>query len=362
MYKFNYNKNSKLCVDLEVFRLINLRKTMKSDFPSVRLRRLRKTNNIRDLVAEVKIDLSSLIMPLFVKEGLEGREFIDGMPGQERLSIKELLKEVGELLDLKVKAILLFGIPLKKDDFGSSAYDKNGVVQRAVREVKKNFGEEVTVITDVCLCQYTSHGHCGIVLEKNMQKIIENDKTIQVLAKIALSHAEAGADIVAPSDMMDGRVGAIRRALEDAGYTDTAIMSYSVKYASSLYGPFRSAAYSKPAFGDRRIYQMDPRNVREALREVELDISEGTDIVMVKPASWYLDVISLIKNYFDVPVAAYSVSGEYAMIKLIAEKGLIDEKQAVWEQLHSIKRAGADIIITYYAKEYARWLRDGQLP
>lgn len=341
---------------------MNLRESMKSEFPSVRLRRLRKNSSIRDLVAEVKIDSSSLIMPLFVKEGLEGRESIDGMPGQERLSIKELLKEVSELLDLGVKAILLFGIPLKKDDFGSSAYDKDGVVQRAVKEVKKNFGEEVTVITDVCLCQYTSHGHCGILLEKDMQKIIENDKTIEALAKIALSHAEAGADIVAPSDMMDGRVGAIRRALEDAGYTNTAIMSYSVKYASSLYGPFRSAAYSKPAFGDRRIYQMDPRNVREALREVELDISEGADIVMVKPASWYLDIISLIKNNFNVPVAAYSVSGEYTMIKLIAEKGLIDEKQAVWEQLHSIKRAGADIIITYYAKEYARWLRDGQIP
>jgi len=342
--------------------LTNLRKPIKSDFPSVRLRRLRKNNSIRDLIAEVKIDSSSLIMPLFVKEGLERREYIDSMPGQERLSIKELLKEVSELLDLGVKAILLFGIPLKKDDSGSSAYDRDGVVQRAVREVKKNFGEEVTVITDVCLCQYASHGHCGIILEKGMKKIIDNDKTIEVLAKIALSHAEAGADIVAPSDMMDGRVLAIRRALDDAGYTNTAIMSYSAKYASSLYGPFRSAAYSKPAFGDRRSYQMDPRNVREALREVELDISEGADIVMVKPASWYLDVISLIRNYFDVPIAAYSVSGEYTMIKLMAEKGLVDEKQAVWEQLHSIKRAGADIIITYYAKEYARWLRDGQIP
>jgi porphobilinogen synthase len=331
-------------------------------FPIIRLRRLRKSKVIRDLTAEAKVTPSSLIMPIFVKDGLDGREPIDGMPGQERLSIRELLKEVSELLDLGIKAILLFGIPLRKDELGSSAYDRNGIVQRAVREVKKNFGEEVVVITDVCLCQYTSHGHCGIVIEKDMKKIIDNDSTIEVLAKIALSHAEAGADIVAPSDMMDGRVWAIRRSLDSAGYNDTAIMSYSVKYASSLYGPFRSAAYSKPAFGDRRSYQMDPRNLREALREVELDISEGTDIVMVKPASWYLDVISLIRNYFDIPIAAYSVSGEYTMIKLMAEKGLIDEKQAVWEQLHSIRRAGADTVITYHAKEYARWLRDGQLP
>ncbi len=340
---------------------MGLNELLKTGFPNVRLRRLRINKYVRDLVAESKVSLSSLVMPLFVKEGLVGREPIDGMPGQERLSIQELIKEVDKLLELEIRSILLFGIPLKKDEFGFPAYDKDGVVQKAVREVKKCFGDEVIVITDVCLCQYTSHGHCGIVLEKSGKKIINNDSTIEVLAKIALSHAEAGADIVAPSDMMDGRVGAIRRALDEAGYTDTAIMSYSAKYASSLYGPFRSAVYSKPAFGDRRSYQMDPRNSKEALREVELDLVEGADIVMVKPASWYLDIISLIKNSFDIPIAAYSVSGEYTMIKLMAEKGLIDEKQAVWEQLHSIKRAGADIIITYYAKQYAKWIREGQL-
>lgn len=334
----------------------------KHGFPNVRLRRLRKNENIRDLVAEVRVSLSSLVMPLFVKEGLKEREPVDGMPGQERLSIETLINEVSDLIDLGIRAILLFGIPSKKDELGSSAYDRDGVVQRAVREVKKNFGEEITVITDVCLCQYTSHGHCGIILERSGQKIIDNDSTIEVLAKIALTHAEAGADIVAPSDMMDGRVGVIRKTLDEAGYTDTAIMSYSAKYASSLYGPFRNAAYSKPSFGDRRSHQMDPRNFREALREVELDILEGVDIVMVKPASWYLDVVSLIKDYFDIPLAAYSVSGEYTMIKLMAERGLIDERRAVWEQLHSIKRAGADIIITYYAKQYAKWVRDGQLP
>jgi len=334
----------------------------KYGFPTVRLRRLRKNRIVRDLIAEVKVFPSSLVMPLFVKEGLMEREPIDGMPGQERLSINALIREVGELLDLEVRAILLFGVPSMKDEFGSSAYDRDGIVQKAVREVKKNFGEEITVMTDVCLCQYTSHGHCGIILEKGNRKIIDNDSTIEVLARIALSHAEAGADVVAPSDMMDGRVGAIRKALDEAGYTDTAIMSYSVKYASSLYGPFRNAAYSKPSLGDRRSYQMDPRNMREALREVELDILEGADIVMVKPASWYLDIVSLIKNHFNVPVAAYSVSGEYTMIKIMAEKGLIDEKQAVWEQLHSVRRAGADIIITYYAKQYAEWIRDGELP
>ena len=334
---------------------------MESGFPKIRLRRLRSTKHLRDLVSEARVNLSSLVMPLFVKEGLTGREPIDGMPGQERLSIQELIKEVSKLLELGIRSILLFGIPSKKDELGSSAYERDGIIQKAVREVKKCYGEEVIVITDICLCQYTSHGHCGIVLEKNGKRIIDNDSTIEVLGKIALSHAEAGADIVAPSDMMDGRVGAIRKTLDEAGYTDTAIMSYSAKYASSLYGPFRSAAYSKPAFGDRRSYQMDPRNSREALREVELDLIEGADIVMVKPASWYLDIISLIKTHFNIPVAAYSVSGEYTMIKLMAEKGLIDEKQAVWEQLHSIKRAGADIIITYYAKEYAKWVKEGQL-
>ncbi|MCS7126599.1 MAG: porphobilinogen synthase [Aigarchaeota archaeon] len=331
-------------------------------FPPIRLRRLRKNKIIRDLVAEERISPDSLVMPLFVKERLSGREPVNGMPNQERLSIEELLKEVGELLNLNIRTILLFGIPSRKDSIGSSAYDRDGIVQRAVREVKKNFGEDVVLITDVCLCQYTSHGHCGIISTKNNVTVVDNDSTVEVLTKVALSHAEAGADIVAPSDMMDGRVSAIRSALDSAGYTDVAIMAYSAKYASSLYGPFRNATSSTPAFGDRRSYQIDPRNVREAIREVELDVFEGADIIMVKPATWYLDVISIVKNTFDVPVAAYSVSGEYTMIKLMVEKGLIDEKQAVWEQLNCIKRAGADIIITYFAKDYARWLRDGVIP
>lgn len=344
---------------ITLLKLILMMQSFKAGFPQIRMRRLRKIKTLRNLIAEEHVDLSSLVMPLFVREGLIGREKIDSMPGQERLSIDELVKEVSDLLEVGVKSILLFGIPSRKDDYGSSAYSRDGVVQKAIREVKKNFGDDVLVISDICLCQYTSHGHCGIVVEKNGRKIVDNDTTLEVLSKIALSHAEAGVDIVAPSDMMDGRVGVIRRSLDEEGYTDVAVMSYSVKYASSLYGPFRDAAHSSPRFGDRRSYQMDPRNIREALREVELDIVEGVDIVMVKPASWYLDVISLVKKNFKIPLAAYSVSGEYTMIKLMAEKGLVDEKQAVWEQLHSIKRAGADIIITYYAKEYARWVKDG---
>ncbi|MEN2974851.1 MAG: porphobilinogen synthase [Candidatus Caldarchaeales archaeon] len=330
-------------------------------FPTIRLRRLRKNKIIRDLVAEESVSLSSLVAPLFVREGLSRREAIVSIPEYERLSVEELSKEVGELLDLGIKTILLFGIPSWKDGLGRSAYDRDGIVQRAVRKVKKDFGEEIIVITDVCLCQYTTHGHCGVISEDSKMARVDNDSTLEVLVKVALSHAEAGADIVAPSDMMDGRVGAIRRALDNAGYTETSIMAYSAKYASTLYGPFRNAAYSAPTFGDRRSYQLDPRNVREAIREVELDLSEGADIVMVKPATWYLDVISIVKSSFDVPVAAFSVSGEYTMIKLMAERGLIDEKQAVWEQLHSIKRAGADIIITYFAKSYARWIRDGTI-
>lgn len=325
------------------------------------MRRLRRSKALREMIAEERVSKESLVMPLFVREGLVGREPIEGMPGQERLSIEEFTRRVGELLDLGVRAVMVFGIPARKDPMATSAYDRNGVVQRAVREAKRNFGDEVIIITDVCLCQYTSHGHCGLVSEGRGTRKIDNDSTLEVLARIAVSHAEAGADMVAPSDMMDGRVGVIRRALDREGHTDTAIMSYAVKYSSSLYGPFRMAAYSAPAFGDRKSYQMDPRNLWEAVREAELDVSEGADILLVKPAAWYLDIIHVLKSSFSVPVAAYSVSGEYTMIKLMAEKGLLDEKQAVWELLHSIKRAGADIIITYHASDYARWLRDGAI-
>jgi porphobilinogen synthase len=325
-------------------------------FPASRPRRLRRTRLIRDLVAETRVYPRDLIFPLFVKEGLSKKEPIEAMPGQYRFSLEELTKEVNELVELGIRNILLFGIPERKDEIGSSAYDREGIVQRAIKELRDEFSNEITIFTDVCLCQYTTHGHCGVVIGNS----VDNDETLKQIAKIAVSHAEAGSDVVAPSGMMDGAVRAIREALDDAGYKDTAIMSYSSKYASVLYGPFREAASSAPKFGDRRGYQMDPRNSDEALREALLDIQEGADIIMVKPATWYLDIIKRLSR-LPVPLAAYNVSGEYSMIKLAGEAGFFDEKMAVWEMLHSIKRAGADIIITYFAKDYAKWFRSGEI-
>ena len=336
-------------------------------FPIVRMRRLRSSKVMRDLVAEIHINPSQLIMPLFVKEELVGREPIEAMPGQYRFSLNEIVNETKELLELGIKSILLFGIPIHKDEYATSDYDPQGIVQKTIRKLRQEFSNELIIIADVCTCEYTSHGHCGIVkrLEKGPhagELYVDNDETLKVLAKVALSYAEAGVDIVAPSAMMDGQVKAIREALDDAGFKDVAIMSYSAKHASVLYGPFREAAKSAPQFGDRRSYQMDPRNAKEALREIELDIKEGADIVMVKPALWYLDIIKTAKEQFNVPIAAYNVSGEYTMIKLAALNNLINEKIAVWEALTSIKRAGADIIITYFAKDYARWVKNGEVP
>jgi porphobilinogen synthase len=316
------------------------------------MRRLRRTLKIRELVRETVLTPNDLIYPIFVKEGISSPEPIHSMPGQFRLPINEAVEEAENVASLGIPAILLFGIPVKKDDDASSAYDPNGIVQRTVRSIKNRLGDKLVLMTDICLCQYTTHGHCGIV--KGNQ--ILNDPTLEILQKIAVSHAEAGADVVAPSGMIDGQVQAIRKALDHAGFTDVAIMAYSAKYASHFYGPFREAAHSAPSFGDRRSYQMDYTNPNEALREVELDIKEGADIVMVKPALAYLDLIYRVKMKYGMPTAAYNVSGEYSMIKAAAEKGWIDEKPIVLEVLTAIKRAGADMILTYFAKEVAKWL------
>ncbi|MGD0352673.1 MAG: porphobilinogen synthase [Dehalococcoidia bacterium] len=322
-----------------------------NSFPNLRLRRLRRTEALRALIRETKVDVGDLIYPLFVVEGSKIKQKITSMPGQYRFSNDLLPKEVEDIAKLGIPAIILFGVPKKKDEVGSSAYHPKGVIQQAIRAIKKAT-PELLVITDVCLCEYTSHGHCGVVVDGD----VDNDKTLEVLARTALSYAEAGADIVAPSDMMDGRVKAMRQALDGSGFQNIPIMAYAAKYASAFYGPFREAAESAPQFGDRRSYQMDPPNWREALREVEQDIAEGADIVMVKPALPYLDVISKVRDTFNHPLAAYSVSGEYAMVKAAAQQGWLDEKRIVLEMLTAIKRAGADIIITYYAKEAARWL------
>jgi porphobilinogen synthase len=322
-----------------------------NSFPQLRLRRLRRNEALRALVRETKVEVGDLVYPLFVVEGSKIKQKISSMPGLYRLSNDLLPKEVEEIARLGIPAIILFGIPQKKDEVGSSAYHPKGVIQQAIRAIKKTT-PELLVITDVCLCEYTSHGHCGVVVDG----YVDNDKTLGLLAKTALSHAEAGADIVAPSDMMDGRVKAIRQALDGNGFQDIPILAYAAKYASYFYGPFREAAESAPQFGDRRSYQMDPPNWREALREVEQDIVEGADIVMVKPALPYLDVIRKVRDTFNHPLAAYSVSGEYAMVKAAAKQGWLDEKGLVLEMLTAIKRAGADIIITYYAKEAASWL------
>lgn len=316
-----------------------------------RPRRLRGNETIRSMIRETSINIDDLIYPMFVVPGENIKEEISAMPGIYRFSIDNLLREVKEINELKIPAILLFGIPSKKDELGSEAYDENGIIQQAIKSIK-NATPEMLIITDVCMCEYTSHGHCGIVKDGYVQ----NDETTSYIAKIALSHVIAGADIVAPSDMMDGRVKAIRDVLDENGYVNTPIISYSAKYASSFYGPFREAAESAPQFGDRKSYQMDPANSDEALREISLDIEEGADIIMIKPALPYLDIIRRAKDTFNIPIAAYNVSGEYSMIKAASQMGYIDEKSAVLESLTGIKRAGADIIITYFAKDVAKWL------
>jgi porphobilinogen synthase len=315
------------------------------------MRRMRRTEALRGLVKETELSPSHLIQPLFVVAGEGVRDEVESMPGVERFSISELVAECTEIAAAGVKAVLLFGIPSSKDESGSGAYDDEGVVQMAVRALKEAH-PDLTVITDVCLCEYTSHGHCGFVRDGE----VDNDITVELLAKTAISHAEAGADAVAPSDMMDGRIGTIRHQLDEEGHPGVPIIAYSAKYASAFYGPFREAAESTPEFGDRRGYQMDPANAGEALREVELDIEEGADMVMVKPALPYLDVIRRVKEATAVPLVAYQVSGEYSMLKAAAANGWIDERSAALEALTSIRRAGADAIVTYYAKEAAAWL------
>jgi porphobilinogen synthase len=307
------------------------------------------------MVRETTLKVEDLIYPLFTVHGRGVREPIASMPGQFRLSIDELLKECKDAASMGIPAVLLFGIPRDKDPRGSEAYAEDGIIQQAVRAVKETI-PDLLVVTDVCLCEYTSHGHCGIVEEGR----IKNDPTLELIARTALSHAEAGADIVAPSDMMDGRVGAIREALDDSGYQETPIMAYSAKYASAFYGPFREAAGSVPQFGDRRAYQMDPANGVEAMREIALDVDEGADIVMVKPALPYLDIISRAKAEFGLPLAAYSVSGEYAMIRAAGRLGWLDEERVMVEALTGIRRAGADIVITYFAKDMARLIEQGR--
>jgi porphobilinogen synthase len=319
-----------------------------SAFPATRLRRLRRSGALRSLVRETRIDRADLVYPLFV--GPESRAN-EELPALGRFSVDDLAREVEELLDLGLSAVILFGIPEEKDEEGSGAYVSDGIVQRALRSLRERY-PDLVLVTDVCLCEYTSHGHCGVI--ENGE--VANDATLELLARTAVSHVEAGADVVAPSDMMDGRVAALRLALDDAGFAETPIVSYAAKYASAFYGPFREAAESAPSFGDRRGYQMDPANVREALRECELDVAEGADALIVKPALPNLDVIRAARERFDLPVAAYNVSGEYAMVKAAAARGWLDERQAAIESLTAISRAGADFVVTYWAKELAAWL------
>jgi porphobilinogen synthase len=323
-------------------------------FPATRLRRLRRSGALRGLVRETRLDPGDFILPLFVTHGRDRREPIVAMPGVERLTIEHAVAEAAEATALGIPAVMLFGIPADKDAEGSGAWDDEGVVQLAIRALKEQL-PELLVIPDLCLCEYTSHGHCGVLREDAQ---VDNDATLALLARTAVSHARAGADLVAPSDMMDGRVGAIRAALDEEGFSDLPILAYSAKFASAFYGPFREAADSTPVQGDRRGYQMDPANGEEALREVLLDVEEGADLVMVKPALPYLDVIRRVKDATHMPVVAYNVSGEYAMVKAAAAAGHLDERAAVLEALTSIRRAGADAVITYYAKDAARWLSE----
>jgi len=319
-----------------------------STFPATRLRRLRRTGALRSLVRETRIDPADFVYPLFV--GPESRAN-EELPALGRFSVDDLSREAEDLLGLGLSAMILFGIPDEKDDEGSGAYAADGIVQRALRSLRERY-PDLVLVADVCLCEYTSHGHCGVI--ENGE--VANDASVELLARTAVSHVEAGADVVAPSDMMDGRVGAIRAALDEAGFVDTAIVSYAAKYASAFYGPFREAAESAPSFGDRRGYQLDPANVREALRECELDVAEGADALIVKPALPNLDVIRAARERFDLPVGAYNVSGEYAMVKAAAARGWLDERQAAIESLTAISRAGADFVVTYWAKELAAWL------
>jgi len=324
-------------------------------FPQYRPRRMRRTENLRRMIRETRLSVDNLIYPLFVVPGEKVRRPVASMPGVFQLSRDEVVREAKEVAKLKIPAVILFGVPEEKDERGSEAYSQSGVVQQAVKAIK-DATPDLVVITDVCLCEYTSHGHCGILKGQE----VDNDATLDVIARIAISHAKSGADIVAPSDMMDGRVRAIRQALDENGFSQTAIMAYSAKYCSGFYGPFREAAHSAPQFGDRRSYQMDIANAEEAIREVTMDIEEGADIVMVKPALAYLDIIRTVKNMFDFPLAAYNVSGEYAMVKAACERGWLEEKRIVMEILTAIRRAGADMILTYFAKDVARWLAESQ--
>ncbi|MGH2859940.1 MAG: porphobilinogen synthase [Solirubrobacteraceae bacterium] len=339
-------------------------------FPKTRMRRLRATHQLRGLVRETQLSASDFVYPLFVAEGIAGRAPIWTMPGIDRLAITEAVEEAGSASALGIPAVILFGIPASKDPEGSGAYDEEGVVQLATRAIKQAH-PELIVITDLCLCEYTDHGHCGVLREvanpmnpdgeasgagAGSRFSVDNDATLELLARTAVSQAQAGADIVAPSDMMDGRIGAIREALDEAGFSETPIMAYSSKFASAFYGPFRAAADSTPAFGDRRSYQMDPANGSEAVRESLLDVEEGADLLMVKPALPYLDIISRVKQATQLPLVAYNTGGEYSMLKAAAQAGYMDERQSVLEALTGIKRAGADIIITYHAKDAAQWL------
>jgi porphobilinogen synthase len=321
-----------------------------------RPRRLRSTDKMRKLVQETRLDVQQLIYPLFVSEKVSGRSEIPSMPGVAQLSLNGLKDECQSITQLGINAVLLFGIPERKDEIASQAYADDGIVQEAVRAIKKT-APDLLVITDVCLCEYMSHGHCGVVSKEGNRYQVLNDDSVELLAETAVSHAMAGADIVAPSDMMDGRVGAIRSSLDDSGYTDVPIMSYASKFSSAFYGPFRDAAESAPQFGDRRTYQMDPGNALEALREVALDVEEGAELLIVKPGLPYLDILWRVKERFELPTAVYNVSGEYAMMKAAAKMGWIDEKQAVLEMMIGFRRAGADLIITYWAKDLAVWLK-----
>jgi porphobilinogen synthase len=319
-----------------------------SSYPDVRLRRFRRTAPLRALVRETHLSLDQMVMPLFVApDGLRN----EALPGMSRYTVDELLREAEDLVRAGVQSLVLFGIPSDKDEQATGAWEDDGIVQQALRALRPRF-PELVLMTDVCLCEYTSHGHCGVVVDGE----VHNDQSLELLARTAVSHVEAGADVVAPSDMMDGRVAAIREALDDRGFESTPILAYSAKYASAFYGPFREAADSTPSFGDRRGYQMDPANVREALRECELDLDEGADALMIKPALPYLDVIRAVRETYDVPIAAYNVSGEYAMVRAAAASGWLDERTAAIESLTAIKRAGADLILTYWAKDLAQWL------
>jgi len=325
-----------------------------SFFPIKRLRRLRKNEKMRELVQEIRLSPKDFICPIFVQEDLKNRVQVESMEGIERLPIDDVVKEVQTISDLRIPAVMLFGIPSKKDDKGSSAFDENGIVQKAILEIRKNFGNKLVIMADVCLCQYTTSGHCGLVKEN----IVDNDSSIETLTKIAVSQAKAGVDVVSPSAMMDGQVMAIRQGLDDAGFSDVAIMSHSAKHRSSFYSPFRNMAECAPKFGDRKTYQVPFTNPKEAIREVEADINEGVDIVMIKPALAYLDLIAETKRRFNIPVSAYSVSGEYALVKGAAKQGWINENDVITEILYSIKRAGADMIVTYFAKTGAKILQE----